>query len=80
MTGPGLAQWRERHGMTQEEAARWIGVAPRTWTRYESDGPPMVLTLLCTAIDYPGLYTSPCLKQSAFAPTLPPATDGSAAS
>lgn len=31
-----LKLWRERRGLTQADAASWIGVSPRTWRRWET--------------------------------------------
>ena len=36
---PTLKLLREKHGLTQEAAARLVRVTPRSWARYESGDP-----------------------------------------
>ncbi len=35
-----LRHWRKAHGMTQAEAAHWVGVSRRLWVRWEQDDRP----------------------------------------
>lgn len=44
-----LARWRARHGLTQSQAARELGVSPRQWQNYEAGKTflPWVLALAC---------------------------------
>ncbi len=36
MTAAELRAWRKTHGMTQKQAAKWVGVSERTWIRFEA--------------------------------------------
>ncbi|GFK94358.1 hypothetical protein NNJEOMEG_02202 [Fundidesulfovibrio magnetotacticus] len=49
LTPDGLRRWRERHGLTQAQAARELGVSPRQWQNYESGASflPWTLALAC---------------------------------
>lgn len=58
---PTLKLLREKHGLTQEAAARLVRVTPRSWARYESgDRVPMdgVLELFCMKLgeEYPQAF------------------------
>ena len=35
MTPQELRDWRKAHGMTQDQAATWVGVSRRQWIRFE---------------------------------------------
>lgn len=38
-----LRAWRIERGWTQERAAEWYGIAPRTWRRWEQGDSPIPL-------------------------------------
>lgn len=51
--GAWLRSWRQTHAMTQEEAARAVGVSPRMWRYYESGTHllPKTVRLACIGLD-----------------------------
>ena len=51
-----LRAWRLAHGITQAEAAQWVGVSRRTWIRYEMDErtPPRWLKIIVGLVPLPG--------------------------
>ncbi len=41
LLGVELRRWRNKHGMTQKQAADWVEVSRRTWIRYENNERPV---------------------------------------
>lgn len=53
MKSASIKRWREANGLTQEQAARRLGVTLRNYQNYESGAyaPPDSIRMLMTAVD-----------------------------
>lgn len=58
MTADELRTWRTDHGLTQKQAAHWVGVSRRLWIRWEMEERPVPKWLGILVRVTPGTITS----------------------
>lgn len=51
ISGDALRSWQTRAALTQQQAARAIGVSLATYKRYLTDGAGLTVALACAAVE-----------------------------